>query len=86
MRLTAIARSSGVKNQAFVGESGKKNLSGYKRLATDTKSIAAIHQYAKETTKVREPVIIISHCHGAKPPVWIWSVPKLIKPEIIWAV
>lgn len=26
MRLTAVARSSGVKNQAFVGESGKRNL------------------------------------------------------------
>ena len=31
------------------------------------------------------PVIIINHCQGSKPAVLICRVPKLMKPEIIWA-
>ena len=53
MRTIALTRSSGVKNQAFVGESGKKN-----QKITDMK-------------RVREPVMVTSHCQGSKPVVWI---------------
>lgn len=35
---------------------------------------------------MRIPVIIMSHCHGSKDAVLICKDPKLIKPEIIWAL
>ena len=63
MRRTAIDRSTGVRNQALVGESGKRNLYGiigpmlsFTRYTLHLKA----HQNAVAMSKVRNPVIIIN--------------------------
>ena len=65
IRSTAIALSAGVRNQAFVGESGNRSLE--KDVNRDAGQNVEIHyQNASEVKRVRVPVIIISlnkNCH-----------------------
>jgi hypothetical protein len=84
---TALMRSSGVKNHAVVGESGKRNLRSYdityqQRLRTQNRRC---YQKAVAVMSVMVPVIIISHCHGWNRPVWIWSDPYEMNARTIWA-
>ncbi len=58
--LTAIARSAGVKNQALVGESGKRNLRLVSAPPLDFKRRDVVYQNAIAVNKVRRPVMIIS--------------------------
>ena len=44
MRLTAFARSSGVRNQAFVGESGNKNLYKFQVRGAAPYTLHSTHQ------------------------------------------
>jgi hypothetical protein len=37
-------------------------------------------------TNVMRPVMIISHCQASSFPGFIWRIPKLRNPEMIWAV
>ena len=71
IRFTAMTRSSGVKNHAFVGESGKKNLQVNINNEMSFDGKVRAYQYITEVTSVIAPVIIINHCQGANPPVWM---------------
>ena len=58
MRQMALALSSSVENQAFVGEPGRRKLLVRER-TKESRDVENAH-YAIATMKVRTPVIIIS--------------------------
>lgn len=69
MRSTAIIRSSGVRNQAVCGESGKKNLEEGIHTVSGSSSgkKRSIYQKRIETIKVMMPVIIMSLRYAIRP-------------------
>lgn len=60
MRLIAIARSSGVRNQALVGESGKKILQNSRVGQGQISRDVCTYANATAVNRVRIPVIITS--------------------------
>ena len=102
MRRIAIARSWGVRNQAFVGESGKKNLREWKVNSGQCHPTTWVHTHMPKQSLMLKcrwwsracksrwmwsaGSRFSYHCQGSKDFVLMCKDPKLRKPDMIWAM